>query len=458
MDQSTFIQKRRFAAATYGQQGSDATNRYLDRNGSYVAATIKGRITSNPDCCSPPTAPDPPTGLVAVPIVGRSVSVTFTPGPDGRSPIINYLYSFDGVDFTPFDPPVTGSPIIITDLSAGETYTIYLIAQNDVGYSVPSEFVSVLAADVPEPPTNLVATAGDGSASISFTVGDDGYSPITNYLYSFDGITFIPFDPAVTSSPVTITGLINGTPYTIYLTARNVVGPSVPSSPVSVTPDNPLNLALMYDASLYGSNIDTITSNGVTGTNTGSVKVSKLANNEGVFYFPGSAYYTFPSYNFGNLITVCAWVNPESRTSFNTLIATKLQGSVPTNGFAFGWNNFGSQDRELSCEMANGTAFSKPSTAFNQIVEGTWQHITYVFDNTNTVNTLNFYKNGVLLPNIGESPPANVLVNGVFRIGLMINGTLFMKCQLGYIKVFKSILSDTDILADYDDSKARFGL
>jgi hypothetical protein len=81
-----------------------------------------------------------------------------------------------------------------------------------------------------------------------------------------------------------------------------------------------------------------------------------------------------------------------------------------------------------------------------------------VFDNTNTVNTLNFYKNGVLLPNIGESPPANVLVNGVFRIGLMLNGTLFMKCQLGYIKVFKSILSDTDILADYDDSKARFGL
>jgi hypothetical protein len=85
-------------------------------------------------------------------------------------------------------------------------------------------------------PTGLSATAGNGTATITFTAGANGGSAITNYAYSIDnGATFTPFSPAQTTSPVTITGLTNGTTYNIQLRAINATGDGVASSSVSVS-------------------------------------------------------------------------------------------------------------------------------------------------------------------------------------------------------------------------------
>ena len=88
--------------------------------------------------------------------------------------------------------------------------------------------------NTPSAPTSLTATAGDGQATISFTAGSSGASAITDYQYSLDGTTFTSIGS--TSSPVTISGLTNGTTYTIYLRAVNTQGSGVTSSSVSVTP------------------------------------------------------------------------------------------------------------------------------------------------------------------------------------------------------------------------------
>ena len=89
----------------------------------------------------------------------------------------------------------------------------------------------------PFAPTGLVATPGNGSASIAFTAGNNGGAPITNYEYSTDeGNTWTALSPAVTTSPVTIPGLTNGTQFTIYLRAVNSVGEGDDSGPVQVTP------------------------------------------------------------------------------------------------------------------------------------------------------------------------------------------------------------------------------
>lgn len=88
----------------------------------------------------------------------------------------------------------------------------------------------------PSAPTSLTATAGDGQASISFTAGSDGGSAITNYKYSLDGTTYTTLSPAVSTSPVTISGLTNATAYSIYLKAINAIGESSASASVSVTP------------------------------------------------------------------------------------------------------------------------------------------------------------------------------------------------------------------------------
>lgn len=88
--------------------------------------------------------------------------------------------------------------------------------------------------NTPAAPTSLASTAGDGQATISFTAGSSGASAITDYEYSLDGTTYSSI--GATTSPVTVTGLTNGTTYSIYLRAVNTQGSGTASSSVSVTP------------------------------------------------------------------------------------------------------------------------------------------------------------------------------------------------------------------------------
>jgi hypothetical protein len=84
------------------------------------------------------------------------------------------------------------------------------------------------AGTVPDPPTTIVATAGDGSASISFTAPTEvGSSAITHYTATSSVGNFTGLN---TSSPVTVTGLTGGVAYAFTVTAINSDGASVASA------------------------------------------------------------------------------------------------------------------------------------------------------------------------------------------------------------------------------------
>ena len=92
------------------------------------------------------------------------------------------------------------------------------------------------AATVPGAPTALVATAGNGSVSLAFAApASDGGSPITGYAASCTGAGATRTG-AGASSPITVSGLANGSAYNCSVSASNAQGAGPPSASISVTP------------------------------------------------------------------------------------------------------------------------------------------------------------------------------------------------------------------------------
>ena len=91
------------------------------------------------------------------------------------------------------------------------------------------------ASCAPAPPTNLTANTTNATANISFTEGATFGVAITNYEYSLNNGAFTAFSPVDTTTPVSITGLTNGTTYSIRLRGVNARGTGAASTPISVT-------------------------------------------------------------------------------------------------------------------------------------------------------------------------------------------------------------------------------
>ena len=203
------------------------------------AGTGQLSVASNP--ITTPSAPAVPTiTSVSAGSGTGQVSVAFTaPSSDGGSAITNYKYSIDsGATFT--SAGTTASPIVISGLTNGTAYTVIMKAVNAAGESEASTASgSVTPYTNPGAPTSLFVsgTGISGQVSVAFTApSSDGGSAIINYKYSIDsGATFT--SAGTTASPIVISGLTNGTAYTVIMKAVNAAGESEASTASgSVTP------------------------------------------------------------------------------------------------------------------------------------------------------------------------------------------------------------------------------
>ncbi len=200
-------------------------------------------FSSSSDAVTPATFPDQPTDVTGSSGDGQ-VSLSWTgPSSDGGATVTGYDVEWSSDDGTTWSDPLasaqssTDTVALVTGLTNGTGYVFRVAAINDVGagsFSASSD--SVTPATTPDMPTAVSATAGDQSASVSWTAPADGGSPITSYDVQYssdDGTTWTSAGVAYAASPALVTGLTNGTSYEFDVVAINGVGAGSPSDPSS---------------------------------------------------------------------------------------------------------------------------------------------------------------------------------------------------------------------------------
>jgi len=166
--------------------------------------------------------PQPPTNLRASISSVTNAVVAFTPPVNfGGTPIFQYRVTSSPGGLTSTG---TASPITISGLTTGTTYTFTANATNIVGTSTSSVASnSITAASVPGAPTGISAVSVNSrGANVSFTApASNGGASITSYIaVSTPG----NISNTGTTSPITVTGLTSGTSYTFQVAAINSAG------------------------------------------------------------------------------------------------------------------------------------------------------------------------------------------------------------------------------------------
>lgn len=261
----------------------------------------------------------------------------------------------------------------------------------------------LFTASVPVAPTNLIVTPSNGELYIHFTAGSDGGSAITNYKYSIDnGSTWITCSPAVTTSPVNIKYLTNGTSYDVLLRAVNSIGESASSNVVSGTP------ALTYLTNLGG--VSVVVSGGDAEGSTWF-----YANNT---ITPKSS--TAVSLNVADLLSKLSLANltiSGSNININTSIVDNTSSKLIFN--APGTINIAANVTTAAPVIYNGVVTTTGATTIT--ASKLWVNGTLTGDNNITLNATN--GNVVVMSNVITTGIFSATASSTFVMGVdLLNG------------------------------------
>jgi len=196
---------------------------------------------SNEAAATPRTVPGQPTGLVAAAGNGQVELTWHAPVDDGGSPITNYRIHRGTTAGNETFIAEVADVLSYTDtgLTNGQIYYYEVSAKNAAGEGLNSTEVSATPATTPSEPLSIVATAGNGQVTITWTApASDGGSPITKYTI-YKGTTSGGETLLITLGNVltyTDTGVMNGQTYYYRVTASNGVGEGPGSIEVSAEP------------------------------------------------------------------------------------------------------------------------------------------------------------------------------------------------------------------------------
>jgi len=235
------------------QAGGTSLNGFIDEfrwtvgnNRSYTSATITVPTAAFPDV-GPMSAP---TSLAATG-GNAQVSLTWTaPSYNGGSAITDYSVQFSsnsGSTWTTFSRTAsTTASQVVTGLTNGTAYVFRVAGMNSNGtgtYTAASSSVTPIAGTPPNAPTSLTATAGNAQLSLAWTAPSaPGTSAISGYTveYTPSGGSAQTVSTGSTSTSYTLTGLTNGTAYTVRVAGVSAVGTGTYSGTATGTPNSVL--------------------------------------------------------------------------------------------------------------------------------------------------------------------------------------------------------------------------
>lgn len=210
---------------------------------------------------SPSVTTEPPTSVsTGTSTNNETATLNGTISPQGVS-MVWYFEFDDDSDFTPSGSDATdvqevpGTPgtsnanttvnvaFNATGLNHTKTYYYRTVGVASVGtgdalvetylYGVTRQF----SYGAPAAPTITGITCGNTSLSVAFTAGSANGGTITNYQYSINGgETFTSLATPATTSPISITGLTNGTEYSVSIRAITSTKTGADSATVAATP------------------------------------------------------------------------------------------------------------------------------------------------------------------------------------------------------------------------------
>src|SRR5260221_539662 len=168
------------------------------------------------------TPPAVPTSVTAV-AGNAQATISWTAPATGGSAITGYtVVPYAGTTPGTASNP-SASPTTVTGLTNGTAYTFKVLAKNVIGNGPVGVSNAVTPAQLAGAPTAVIATPGNGQASVSWTAPANGGSPITAYKVNpFIGgtpgtVVTVSGHPPVTNP--TLPSLVNGNTSTFQVYA-----------------------------------------------------------------------------------------------------------------------------------------------------------------------------------------------------------------------------------------------
>ena len=217
-------------------------------------------------------------------------------------------------------------------MTVGAFCSVIITAVACAGSRADAAAPTTSTATAPSAPSNVLATAGDGSASIQFSAPTStGGSPITSYAATCSAAG-ASRSASGTSSPILVQGLSNGVAYACVVTASNAVGAGAPSGPATVTPFATPTLGAFAGNIVLGvPTSSSVTANVYAPTQSGSVYIA-YGTTPGVYDRQTSAVSIIAGTPLEIALTGLA---TDTRYFYRLYYLTSGAGSGPTDEYTF---------------------------------------------------------------------------------------------------------------------------